>query len=45
MVYLHYEQISGAEKAKGELEGRLFDGKTVGCNFYDEKKFEAKDFE
>ena len=43
MVFLQYKLIEHAQKAKGELEGRVFSGKTVGCKFFSEAKFDAKD--
>ncbi|GMI07264.1 hypothetical protein TrLO_g6090 [Triparma laevis f. longispina] len=43
LVFLQYKLAEHAQKAKGELEGRVFSGKTVGCKFYSEDKFAAKD--
>lgn len=66
-MFLQYKLAEHAQKAKGELEGRVFSGKvshegeykrdknhslthhfvcasqTVGCKFYSEDKFAAKD--
>ncbi|GMH70830.1 hypothetical protein TrST_g2618 [Triparma strigata] len=43
LVFLQYKLIEHAQRAKGELEGRVFSGKTVGCKFFSEAKFDAKD--
>jgi splicing factor U2AF subunit len=43
-VYVEFEEISHALKAKSELEGRQFSGRTVLADFISEQKYFMQDF-
>ena len=43
-VFVEFERTFYAVEAKSKLDGRTFADQTVKCDFYDEKKFFAKDF-
>lgn len=44
IVYVKYKEVGGSIKAQLELEGRVFGGNAIQCNFYPEDKFDAKEF-
>lgn len=43
-VFVAFAEQAGAEKAKGALEGRKFMGRTVLVTFYDEARFDKREF-
>lgn len=43
-IFLQYEAVEGAEKAKTMLHGRVFNGKSVVSTFYDEVAFHGGDY-
>lgn len=38
-IFLHFEDIDGAQKAQKDLNGRYFGGRVVRCSFYPEHRF------
>jgi splicing factor U2AF subunit len=44
MVFVEYEDLQGAAKAKASLHGRKFDRKTVIATYYPEEKFIHGDY-
>lgn len=43
-IFLEYASVEDATKALQALEGRTFDGRQVVANYYDEAKYESKDY-
>lgn len=45
LVFVKFEKPAGAQIAKQKMSGRLFDGRRVEADFYEEEKFENEVFE
>lgn len=43
-VFVKFGNAESAAKAKAQLEGRTFDDRTVLATFYDEIKYDKRDF-
>ena len=43
-VYIRFTERRAAAKALVDLEGRFFAGQKISCAFFDEARFEAKEF-
>jgi splicing factor U2AF subunit len=43
-IFIRYSEVAGAVEAKAKLHGRAFNAKSVIASFYDEAKFERREY-